>query len=95
LDLERIAAELGLPFHGLWLTAEPSRLIERVNARRDDASDAIDSVVRQQLKLDIGVLSPRWSVLDANGSTAKILERALPVLAGSTGPWVQVPTGAR
>ena len=93
LDVERIAAELGLPFHGLWLTAEPSRLIERVNARRDDASDAIDSVVRRQLRLDIGVLSPRWSVLDANGSTAKILERALAVLAGSTGPRVQVPTG--
>jgi uncharacterized protein len=94
LAVERIAAELGLPFHGLWLTAEPSRLIERVNARRDDASDATDSVVRQQLRLDIGELSPAWSVLDANGSTAKVIERASIMIGGSTEPGVQFTTGA-
>jgi uncharacterized protein len=30
--------KLDLPCHGLWLTAEPSRLIERVSARRDDGA---------------------------------------------------------
>jgi predicted kinase len=48
LGVERAAAELGLPFGGLWLQAEPQRLIESVTARRDDASDATASVVRQQ-----------------------------------------------
>jgi len=91
LDVERVAAELGLPFRGLWLKAEPCHLIERVTARRDDASDATASVVRQQLGLDIGGLSRAWSVLDANGSAAKILERASNILAGSAKPLIQVP----
>jgi uncharacterized protein len=34
LGVERIATELGLPFHELWLQAEPSDLIERVTAPR-------------------------------------------------------------
>ena len=91
LDVERVAAELGLPFRGLWLQAEPPHLIERVTARRDDASDATASVVRQQLGLDVGGLSPAWSVLDANGSAARILERASIILAGAAKPLVQVP----
>jgi predicted kinase len=83
LGVERAAAELGLPFVGLWLQAEPQRLIERVTARRDDASDATASVVRQQLGIDTGALSPAWAVLDANGSAEECLKRASMILAGS------------
>jgi len=86
--IERVAAELGLPFRGLWLEADPPRLVERVTARRDDASDATASVVRQQLRLDIGELSPAWSVLDANGSATNILQQASIILAGATRPLV-------
>jgi aminoglycoside phosphotransferase family enzyme/predicted kinase len=84
--VERVAAELGLPFRGLWLEAEPPRLVERVTARREDASDATASVVRKQLRLDIGELSPAWIVLDANGSAANILQQASIMLAGATRP---------
>jgi len=94
LGAERIATELGLAFRGLWLEAEPQRLVERVTARRNDASDATPSVVRQQLGLDIGALSPAWTMLDANGSAAEILERASMILAGSRRRLVEAPMGA-
>jgi len=80
---------LGLPFRGLWLQAEPCHLIEGATARCDDASDATN-VVREQLRGDIGALSPAGSVLDANRSAATLLERAVIILAGSVKPLVQV-----
>jgi predicted kinase len=81
LSVERLAAELGLPLRGLWLHAKPHCLIERVTARHNDASDATASVVRQQLSLDIGALSPAWTVLDANRSAAEVLIRASMIVA--------------
>jgi predicted kinase len=91
--VERIAAEFGLPFRGLWLEAEPQRLLERVTGRRNDASDATAGVVRQQLALDFGALSPAWTVLDANGSAAEILERAAMMLADTDRRLVEAPMG--
>ena len=66
--VEDLAAELGVPFQGLWLTAPADTLAARVDARRGDASDATSQVVRQQLTWQLGVLSPAWTMLDAGGS---------------------------
>ncbi len=47
-----VAAAAGVPFDGLWLTAPEAVLEARVEARRDDASDADVKVVRMQRSID-------------------------------------------
>jgi uncharacterized protein len=78
-----------VPFHGLWLQADPDKLISRVTARRNDASDATAGVVLQQLEADIGPFSAAWTVIDANGSVEDILQSASRIL-GSGEQSVQV-----
>ena len=51
-----LAAEMGVPFTGLWLDAPRTILRERVAARTGDVSDATPEVVDAQLGYDIGPL---------------------------------------
>lgn len=74
----RIAADVGVPFAGLWLEAAPATLLARVEARRDDASDATASVVRQQLSREPGQIG--WARIDASGAVQDTLASALRVL---------------
>jgi len=74
--IEAVARELGIPFSGLWLSAEAEKLIGRVGARRGDASDATAAVVRQQLQRERGPLGETWVELDAGGSAEETLARA-------------------
>lgn len=74
-----IAADLDVPFAGLWLEAPEAALIARVTARRDDASDADAAVVAQQLRYDLGDLAG-WHRLDASGSPEEVAQRALTCL---------------
>lgn len=74
--IEAAAAELGVPFRGLWLHADPERLVARVAARRDDASDATPEVVRAQLSGDVGELSPSWTRIAAGGTAGETLALA-------------------
>jgi hypothetical protein len=63
---ERLAAEVGVPFHGVWLDAPPKVLEARVAARTGDASDATVAVLREQLAR----LAPDqvdWARVDAQG----------------------------
>ncbi len=78
-----VAAELRIPFRGLWLEAPPGKLVDRVEARTGDASDATGALVRLQLAGDAGALTPGWSRIDAGGSAAATLEKAREVLARS------------
>src|SRR6185295_7506949 len=64
--IEQLALEEGCRFKGIWLSAPADLLIGRVAARRNDASDANESVVRQQLNYDIGELP--WARVDATGA---------------------------
>jgi uncharacterized protein len=82
--IEALAAELGVPFQGLWLTAAPQTLVARVAARRNDASDATPEVVHQQLQWEVGALSPAWTQLDAGGSAQEAYRRAASALANGT-----------
>ena len=75
---EALAARAGVPFHGLWLEAEPEALIARVRARRGDASDADADVVRHQLTSAPGAVA--WDVVDASGTAQATLARARTVL---------------
>ena len=62
--LAALAARLGVPFTGLWLSAPAQTMRDRVAARRGDASDATPSVVDAQLGYDIG--KQRFEAIDAS-----------------------------
>jgi predicted kinase len=80
-QIETVARDLGVPFHGLWLHADPGTLVARVTARRDDASDATAETVRGQLLAEIGSLSPSWSPVDASRTPDETVILALSCLA--------------
>jgi len=76
---ERAAAEqsadvLGVPFRGLFLTADLARRRARVGARHGDASDADAAVADEQERYDIGGLE--WTRIDASGTPEQTLARA-------------------
>lgn len=74
-----LAREMGCRCEGLWLTAAPEILTARVAARRNDASDATEDVVRWQLQH----LSPPadWKTVDAGAGPEETLLRAKAALA--------------
>jgi aminoglycoside phosphotransferase family enzyme/predicted kinase len=72
--LERSAAVLGVPFHGLFLVADLDTRLNRVGSRRGDASDADAAVARAQEDYDLGTL--RWTRIDASGSLDETLALA-------------------
>ncbi len=78
--IAEVAAGLGVEFRGLWLEADPAKLIARVAARHQDASDATPDTVRAQLLSDIGELSPAWALLDASDTAPATLRRATEAL---------------
>ena len=82
--IERLASSLRVPFLGLWLEAPPEDLMQRVGARKGDASDATPEVVRRQLALGGGTLSGQWRRVDASGSAAATLETARKAVADAS-----------
>ena len=63
--LQDLAADLAIPFQGVWLDA-PRRVLERrIQARHGDASDADLNVLAKQFEQDIGATS--WTVVEASG----------------------------
>ena len=78
-----LAARLRVPFTGLWLEAPVETLVARVEARRNDASDADEAVVRQQVARPLGTID--WVRLDAGQpieALAASARRALNPAAG-------------
>ena len=78
-QIERVAADAGVPFQGLWLSAPEDVLVRRVSARRGDASDATTDVLRQQLAADPGTLT--WPRLDVSEPPERVAERARELLS--------------
>jgi aminoglycoside phosphotransferase family enzyme/predicted kinase len=78
--MEALAVGLGVPWRGIWLKAEPERLITRVASRRNDASEATPDIVLSQLKTDPGSLAPGWSVVGAGGTALETLDRVRAIL---------------
>jgi predicted kinase len=77
--IEQVAADAGVPFRGLWLTAPAATLRDRVRGRRHDASDATESVLEAQLEVDPGSMS--WQTLDAGPASDAIAASARRVLS--------------
>jgi predicted kinase len=73
--VEAVATTSGAAFTGLWLEANRDALVERVDGRRVDASDATAAVVTQQLEQDPGPIS--WAVVDAGGPPDAVLKAVL------------------
>ena len=65
---EALAGELGVPFHGAWLTAPQDVLEARVAARTGDASDADIAVLRDQIARHGGD-AVEWPHVDAQAPT--------------------------
>ena len=77
-QIERVARDAGVPFEGFWLTAPEHVLVQRIEARTGDASDATPAVLRQQLATDPGALS--WPLLDVRGSAQEVAAQARALL---------------
>jgi aminoglycoside phosphotransferase family enzyme/predicted kinase len=76
--IEAVARDAGVPFVGLWLEAPSAALVERVEARTGDASDAGAAVVRAQLDYDLGTMT--WSRVDAGGAPDDVIARARKII---------------
>ena len=74
-----MAARLGVRFSGFWLDAPAEVLIARLDARRDDASDAGVAVLRRQQALETGEI--RWTRIDAAAASAVQRDTAMKCLA--------------
>lgn len=85
--VEAIAREMGCAFVGLWLSAPAETLIERVEQRRGDASDADRRVVREQLGYDLGTI--HWHEVDASGTPEQSLAEARQILTAVAGSGVR------
>lgn len=71
-----VAKAADVIFTGLWLEAPSKTLMQRVQARLEDASDADRSVVERQLDYDVGDLGG-WLRIDAGGTRDDVVARAL------------------
>lgn len=76
--LEELATDANVPFRGLWLEAPLDVLTRRLDARRDDASDADTGVLQQQLTYELGEIA--WTKLVSGGDAAATLAAARAVL---------------
>ena len=61
--IEHVAAEMAVPFVGIWLEAPEATLIARAEQRRNDASDADADVIRLQHAQQTGTMS--WRRIEA------------------------------
>jgi aminoglycoside phosphotransferase family enzyme/predicted kinase len=73
------AKAYGVPFAGLFLTADLATRLARVGARTGDASDADATVARAQERYDIGALD--WAEVDASGTPDATLANARAALS--------------
>ena len=76
-ETRALAAELGVPFHGVWLQAPPPVLQGRLDARTGDASDATSETLRGQLGREIGPMD--WTAADAtdlDGAVERVVLRS-------------------
>ncbi|MEX2643999.1 MAG: AAA family ATPase [Acetobacterales bacterium] len=72
IAIESAAREAGATFTGIWLDAPETALVERVEGRTGDVSDADAGVVRRQLGYETGRID--WHRIDAGAGPERVLE---------------------
>jgi predicted kinase len=80
-EYEDLAARQGARFQGFWLKTDTKTLLDRVTARKNDASDADASIVTLQVTSDVSI--PRqtsWAIIDASQTPAEVLQQAWDIL---------------
>jgi aminoglycoside phosphotransferase family enzyme/predicted kinase len=73
--IERVAADVQVPFVGIWLEAPETTLIARVEQRHNDASDADAAVIRLQHRGGTGVME--WHRIEASRTPDAVVDEAL------------------
>ncbi|MBB4264442.1 AAA family ATPase [Roseospira visakhapatnamensis] len=76
--VEAVAREEGVPFHGLWLEADPEVALRRIAGRRENASDATAAVRDAQQSVDPGPMT--WHRVNSSGPRQESLAQALALL---------------
>lgn len=74
----QLARSAGIACHGLFLTATPDVRVQRIGARRADASDATTAVAMDQEAIDLGAID--WPLIDASRTPDDTLAHAMPHL---------------
>ena len=88
--VEACARDTAVPFVGLWLEGPARTLLERLQRRGPDTSDADATVLRRQSAQDVGVIS--WHRLDSSGSIDVVRETALSLLQRHVNDAPRTPT---
>lgn len=78
-EIEVLARQAGVPFHGIWLDAPEDVLRLRTERRVGDASDAGPAVVTRQLQRGFGAVD--WTRVDASGNIVDVSETVREILA--------------
>jgi len=73
-EIAQSAASCGIPFAGLFLTADLATRLLRIKQRSGDASDATAGVVLKQETFAIGAVN--WHIIDASGTPDQTLRSA-------------------
>src|SRR5690606_5789489 len=76
--IQHCAAQASVPFNGVWLETSEEQLIRRVEARKNDPSDATADVIRKQLQRDPGRID--WIKIPADGSPQAVLAQVIGVI---------------
>ena len=82
--IEAVALAAGVPFAGFWLEAPVEVLAQRIAGRRNDASDADETVMRAQVAR--GNEDARWMRLDAARAVEAMAGEALRLTSSSPRP---------
>ncbi len=88
--IEDLARSAAFPFIGLWLEAPERTLLERLEARERDVSDADGEVLRTQLAQDIGAIA--WHKLDSSAPVDVLREKVVSLLQGHVNDAPAQPT---
>lgn len=76
--VEQTAKDTGVPFKGLFLTADVATRVARTASRERDASDADADVARAQESYDLGAV--RWNTVEASGTPDETMQHATAAL---------------
>lgn len=80
-EIEAVAKAAGVRFDGLWLAADAAILAGRIGARRGDASDATEAVLKKQIAK---IVAPSgWTRIDASATPDRIAWDVLKRLAAT------------
>ncbi|MBM3950401.1 MAG: hypothetical protein FJ311_03005 [Rhodospirillales bacterium] len=86
-----VAHICGVPFDGLWLSADPAIMERRVTERTANVSDATAEVLRRQMTYDLGEIT--WTRIDSGGTPEETLAQASTALGVDASP-LSSPSGA-